>query len=58
MRCQKKGSDRAWLYDITNENSHGMEEIEEINFPKELLQDATEGDLFIYENGKYQKYLK
>lgn len=52
----EKSSDRAWLYDITNENSNGIEEIEEINFPKELLQNATEGDLFIYENGKYQKY--
>lgn len=45
------GEDRAWLYDITSES----EEIEEIDFPEKLLKDATEGDLFVYENGKYQK---
>ena len=45
------GEDRAWLYDITSES----EEIEEIDFPEKLLKDATEGDLFVYKNGKYQK---
>ena len=45
------GEDRAWLYDITSES----EDIEEIDFPEKLLKDATEGDLFVYKNGKYQK---
>ena len=50
--------DRAWLYDVTNGNSNGIEGVEEIDFSKELLKDGIEGDLFIYENGKYQKHLK
>lgn len=54
----ENSGDRVWLYDITNESSNGIEGVEEIDFPKELLQEAVEGDLFIYENGKYQKYLK
>ena len=45
--------DRAWLFDITSDSS---EEIEEIDFPEELLKDAKEGDLFIYKDGEYQKY--
>ena len=53
----ENSGDRAWLYDITNESSNGIEGVEEIDFPKELLKDGIEGDLFIYENGKYQKYL-
>ena len=50
--------DRAWLYDVTNGNSNGIEGVEEIDFPIELLNDGKEGDLFIYKNGEYQKYLK
>lgn len=53
----ENGGDRAWLYDITNGNVDGIEEVEEINFPEELLKNAKEGDLFIFENGKYQKYI-
>ena len=51
----ENGKDRAWLFDITNNND---EEIEEIDFPRELLKDAKEGDLFVYKNGEYQKYIR
>lgn len=44
--------DRVWLFDITNSSNEG---IEEIDFPKELLQSSKEGDLFAYINGKYTK---
>lgn len=46
-------NDRIWLYDITNDNGDC---IEEIDFPIELLNNAEEGNLFIYQNGEYQKY--
>ena len=49
----EKDSDRAWLFDITNKSNEG---IEEIDFPTELLKHSKEGDLFIYNNGQYQKY--
>ena len=48
------GIDRIWLFDIT-EKTIFSEEIEEIDFPKNLLENAREGDLFIYINGKYEK---
>lgn len=54
----EKSDDRAWLYDITNGNNNVQEEVEEIEFPKELLKDGKEGDLFIYQNGEYQRYVK
>ena len=34
------------------------DEIEEIDFPIELLNDCNEGDTFIYENGVYKKNRK
>lgn len=40
------------LYDLTNK-SQGMEEIEEIDFPEELYKTASEGDMYIYQNGEY-----
>ena len=43
-------SDRIWLYDITEENGDG---IEEIDFPEELLKKLKEGDKVIYKNGEY-----
>lgn len=49
--------DRVWLYDITNESSNGIEGVEEIDFPEELLNDGKEGDLYIYKDGEYQKYV-
>ncbi len=51
----EKYDGRIWLYDADNITNGGMEGIEEINFPDELYQDAKEGDLFTYQNGKYQK---
>ena len=45
--------DRVWLFDVTNKDNEGFEEID---FPEELLNDCKEGDLFIYKNGEYQKY--
>lgn len=51
----ENGKDRACLFDITNNNDEG---IEEIDFPRELLKDAKEGDLFVYKNGEYQKYIR
>lgn len=51
----ENGGDRVWIFDITNNSS---EALEEINFPKELLQDAKLGDLFVYENGEYKEYLQ
>ena len=35
----EKSDDRAWLYDITNGNNNVQEEVEEIDFPNELLKD-------------------
>lgn len=51
----ENGKDRIWIFDITNNSNEALEEIE---FPKELLQNAKVGDLFVYENGEYKKYLK
>lgn len=51
----EKHSGRIWLYDLDNVQGGGIEEIEEIEFPKDLYKDAKEGDLFIYQNGKYEK---
>ena len=53
----ENSGDRAWLYDITNKNQQGIEGVEEIDFPTELLNDGKEGDLYIFKDGKYQKYL-
>ena len=52
----EKEDDRAWLFDHTNTDTSIQEAIEEINFPKELLENAQEGDLFIYQNGEYKLY--
>lgn len=49
--------DRAWLYDITNKNHQGIEVVEEIDFPTELLNSGKEGDLYIFKDGEYQKYI-
>ncbi len=51
----EKYDGRIWLYDIDNVVDGGIEGIEEIEFPKDLYQDAKEGDLFIYQNGKYNE---
>lgn len=54
----EKYSDRIWLYDLNNNINDGIEGMEEIKFSKDLYETAEEGDLFIYKNGKYQKYIK
>ena len=51
----EKYSGRIWLYDLDNVQGGGIEGIEEIEFSKDLYQNAKEGDLFIYQNGKYEK---
>lgn len=50
----ENAGDRAWLFDITNGSKEGVEEIE---FPKEFLKDSKEGDLFIYKDGQYEKFI-
>ena len=52
----EKGKDRVWLYDITNGDENGIQGIEEIDFPEELLNEVEEGSKVIYENGSYQIY--
>ena len=41
------------MYDTTSKPNF---EIEEVNFPKDLLKSATEGKKFVYENGTYKIY--
>lgn len=50
----EKEIDRVWLYDITKNDKNGIEAIEEIEFPMDLLNEVTEGDKVEYINGKYQ----
>ena len=50
----EKSDDRIWLFDITD-NKYD-EEIEEIDFPEELLQNANKGDRFIFKNNTYSSY--
>lgn len=49
---------RIWLYDLNNSSGAGTEGIEEIEFPKDLYETAKKGDLFVYENGEYQKHIQ
>lgn len=51
----EKYSGRIWLYDLDNVQGGGIEGIEEIEFPQDLYKDSKKGDLFIYQNGKYEK---
>ncbi len=51
----EKSSGRVWLYDLDNNIAGKTQGFEEINFPKNLYENAKEGDLFIYQNGKYNK---
>lgn len=43
-------------YDVIDSENNIEEGFEEIDFPKELLKNAREGDIFIYKNGEYQQY--
>ncbi len=54
----EKYSGRIWLYDSNNLIGGGIEGIEEIEFPENLYKTAKIGDLFIYENGMYERYLE
>lgn len=45
-------NNRIFLWDTTDKPDF---EIEEVNFPTELLSEAKEGNRFIYKNGKYEK---
>ena len=54
----EKYSERIWLYDLDSNKDGGIEGIEEIEFPKDLYITAKEGDLFVYENGEYQKHIQ
>ena len=51
----EKYDGRIWLYDRDNVTNGCIDGIEEIEFPKELYQDAKEGDLFTYQNGEYKR---
>ena len=48
----EKNEDRACLFDITQDDNEGIEEIE---FPKELLNESEEGETFIYQDGEYRR---
>ena len=52
---EDKGNDRVWLYDLNNTTGGGIEEFEEIKFPKDLYEIARKGDKFLYKNGLYTK---
>ena len=46
-------NDSIYLFDITSNPEFS---IEEVDFPKELRSEATEGTVFKYENGQYSFY--
>jgi len=46
-------NERIYLQDITDRPNY---EIEEVDFPKELINKAIQGTVFKYVNGKYQYY--
>ena len=50
----EKSDNRIWLFDITD-NKYD-EEIEEIDFPQELIEKANKGDRFIFKNNTYNIY--
>ena len=51
----EKSLGRIWLYDLDNNIGGKIEGFEEINFPDNLYETAKEGDLFVYQNDKYNK---
>ena len=46
-------NDRIYLWDVTEASSISFEEV---GFPKELKEKATEGSMFLYQNGQYHLY--
>lgn len=52
---EEKDNGRIWLYDLNNIEGGGIEEFEEIEFPKDLYQMSKKGDKFLYKDGGYQE---
>lgn len=52
---EDKDNGRVWLYDLNDTTGGGIEEFEEIEFPKDLYEMAKNGDKFLYKNGLYTK---
>ena len=52
---EEKDNGRIWLYDLNNIEGGGIEEFEEIEFPKDLYQMSKKVDKFLYKDGGYQK---
>ena len=52
---EDRDNGRVWLYDLNNTTGGGIEEFEEIEFPKDLYEMAKKGDKFLYKNGMYTK---
>lgn len=52
---EEKNNGRIWLYDLNNIEGGGIDEFEEIEFPKGLYQMSKRGDKVLYKDGKYQK---
>ena len=52
---EDKDNDRIWLYDLNNITGGGIEEFEEIEFPKDLYEMTKKGNKFLYKNGMYIK---
>lgn len=48
--------DRVWLYDVTKNDVNGIEAFEEIEFPFELLNNISEGNIVMYRKGSYIIY--
>lgn len=52
-RVSENINGRVFLWDITDKPDF---EVEEVDFPEELISKATEGAVFQYINGKYEFY--
>lgn len=48
------GSNRVYLFDISIDDSNGVDEIEETNISEDLLGKLNEGDILVFENGEYR----
>lgn len=47
---------RVWLYDISIDDSNGVEVIEETTIPEETILQINNGSKLIYKDGKYELY--
>lgn len=50
-KVEEDRNNRIYLTDITDKNSNLV--LEEVDFPRDLLNDAKEGAVFKFENGQY-----